>query len=111
MREGLGVALALRQELLERGPAQAAAIRPWLELGFLCDTAELSLASALFRTESRGAHFREDFPITDDAAWKGSVFADSWDGVLDLSYAGLPEGRPCRMIPSFAPSRSGGRRC
>ncbi|MDR7534133.1 MAG: succinate dehydrogenase flavoprotein subunit [Armatimonadota bacterium] len=40
-----------------------------LEMGFLLDLAEATAASALHRTESRGGHFREDFPDRDDAAW------------------------------------------
>jgi succinate dehydrogenase / fumarate reductase flavoprotein subunit len=38
-----------------------------LELGCLLDLAEATVASALARTESRGAHSREDFPSRDDA--------------------------------------------
>jgi succinate dehydrogenase / fumarate reductase flavoprotein subunit len=38
-----------------------------LELGCLLDLAEATVASALARTESRGAHSREDFPTRDDA--------------------------------------------
>jgi succinate dehydrogenase / fumarate reductase flavoprotein subunit len=37
-----------------------------LELGCLLDLAEATVASALARTESRGAHSREDFPNRDD---------------------------------------------
>jgi L-aspartate oxidase len=32
--------------------------------------ARLMLASALIRDESRGAHYRADFPTTDDLRWK-----------------------------------------
>jgi L-aspartate oxidase len=32
--------------------------------------ARLMLAAALHREESRGAHYRSDFPATDDARWK-----------------------------------------
>jgi succinate dehydrogenase / fumarate reductase flavoprotein subunit len=39
------------------------------ELGGLLDLAEVTAASALHRTESRGAHFREDFPRRDDSNW------------------------------------------
>ena len=37
-----------------------------LELGFLLDMAEVMTVSALHRQESRGGHYREDFPDRDD---------------------------------------------
>ncbi|MDN6177359.1 MAG: succinate dehydrogenase flavoprotein subunit [Micrococcaceae bacterium] len=37
-----------------------------VELGFLLDLAEVMSVSALHRHESRGGHFREDFPDRDD---------------------------------------------
>ena len=40
-----------------------------LELGFLLDVAETTLAGALRREESRGAHTRVDFPERDDEKW------------------------------------------
>jgi succinate dehydrogenase / fumarate reductase flavoprotein subunit len=40
-----------------------------LELGNLLDLAYLSAVSAANRTETRGAHSREDFPARDDARW------------------------------------------
>jgi succinate dehydrogenase / fumarate reductase flavoprotein subunit len=40
-----------------------------LELGALLDLAEATIASCLHRTESRGGHFREDYPRRDDAGW------------------------------------------
>ena len=38
-----------------------------VELGFLLDLAEVLVYSALSRKESRGGHFREDYPTRDDA--------------------------------------------
>jgi succinate dehydrogenase / fumarate reductase flavoprotein subunit len=40
-----------------------------LELGFLLDNALVTAAAANNRTESRGAHAREDFPDRDDDRW------------------------------------------
>jgi len=39
------------------------------ELGYLIDNAEAMATSALARTESRGAHSRDDYPERDDAGW------------------------------------------
>jgi succinate dehydrogenase / fumarate reductase flavoprotein subunit len=39
------------------------------ELGYLLDLAEVMTAGALNRTESRGAHSREDFPERNDGDW------------------------------------------
>jgi succinate dehydrogenase / fumarate reductase flavoprotein subunit len=39
------------------------------ELQSLLDVAETIVASALARQESRGAHYRSDFPKRDDAQW------------------------------------------
>jgi L-aspartate oxidase len=40
-------------------------LRLWGETRNLLDLAALILTSAAFRTESRGGHYREDYPDTD----------------------------------------------
>ena len=40
-----------------------------IELGYMLDCAELVVAGALAREESRGGHYREDFPERDDVNW------------------------------------------
>jgi len=57
-----------------------------LELGFLLDCAEAIAASALAREESRGAHYREDFPARDDANWLKHTLITRTSGGLQLSY-------------------------
>jgi fumarate reductase flavoprotein subunit len=50
---------------------------------------------ALTRTESRGAHFRQDFPQRNDAQWLKRTLA-TWDGeatLPKLDYEGLDIGR------------------
>jgi succinate dehydrogenase / fumarate reductase flavoprotein subunit len=39
------------------------------EVGYLLDCAEATVAAALAREESRGGHFREDFPERNDTDW------------------------------------------
>ena len=56
------------------------------ELGCLLDLAEVIAYSAFNRTESRGAHSREDFPKRDDVNWLKHTFAKRLDGKLDVSY-------------------------
>jgi succinate dehydrogenase / fumarate reductase flavoprotein subunit len=46
-----------------------------LELGNLLDLAQVMVESALFREESRGAHYREDFPERDDENYLVHTFA------------------------------------
>ena len=65
-----------------------------VELGFLLDCAETLVASAAARTESRGAHFREDHPLRDDANWlKHSLAYRRDDRTIDLEY------KPVKMGP------------
>ena len=58
-----------------------------LELGYLIDLAEALVVSARARTESRGAHFRDDFTTRDDENWmKHTLAARSDTGKVTLSY-------------------------
>jgi succinate dehydrogenase / fumarate reductase, flavoprotein subunit len=53
-----------------------------IELGFLLDNAEQLVHAALNRTESRGAHSREDHKERDDAEWlKHTLIYKDGDGV------------------------------
>jgi succinate dehydrogenase / fumarate reductase flavoprotein subunit len=67
-----------------------------LELDNLMATAYATACSALARTESRGAHSREDYPDRDDAHWiKHTLYFDA-DENIDF--------RPVNMTPqSIAP--------
>ena len=55
------------------------------ELGCLLDLAEVTTVAALARQESRGAHFREDFPDRDDVNWlKHSLAHREADGQIRM---------------------------
>jgi succinate dehydrogenase / fumarate reductase flavoprotein subunit len=44
-------------------------LRDFLEIDFMLDVAETIVVGALNRTESRGAHYRLDYPKRDDVNW------------------------------------------
>jgi succinate dehydrogenase / fumarate reductase flavoprotein subunit len=65
-----------------------------VELGFLLDNAEPLVVAALAREESRGGHYREDFPNRDDVNWlKHSLAYREEDGSVRL------EWKPVRLGP------------
>lgn len=63
-----------REELPRLAPTSATRIynKEWIdaiELENILQLLEVSARSALERTESRGVHYREDFPLTDNDRW------------------------------------------
>jgi len=56
-----------------------------LELPNMVQLLESSTRSALMRTESRGVHFREDFPVTDNDNWLKEITVTSQNGNLKLN--------------------------
>ncbi len=58
-----------------------------LELDNLLKTAEATVYGAYNRTESRGAHTREDFPLRNDQEWMKHTFAfEKHEAVPELKY-------------------------
>jgi succinate dehydrogenase / fumarate reductase flavoprotein subunit len=74
-----------------------------MELENLMALARVTAACALARTESRGAHARDDFPERDDKSWLKHTLASIRDGKVELAY------KPVRMQPmtvdSFPPKK------
>jgi len=74
MKEAFGKIRALKARaphvlLQDHGKVFNTGLIQALELGFLVEIAETIIAGALAREESRGAHYRGDFPARDDANW------------------------------------------
>jgi len=57
-----------------------------VELGFLLDLAETLVVAARARQESRGGHFREDYPARDDKRWLKHSLARRTEGGVKLDY-------------------------
>ena len=53
--------------------------------------AEMKLKSSLFRTESRGDHFREDFPRREDPDWLAWVMLKDEQGEMTLRKQTVPK--------------------
>jgi L-aspartate oxidase len=63
---------------------ELSALRLWSETRNLLQVSNLIVQSALFRTESRGGHFRSDFPMTELAWEKHSLIrAGQWSRSSD----------------------------
>jgi succinate dehydrogenase / fumarate reductase flavoprotein subunit len=56
------------------------------EVGYLLDCAEATVAGALAREESRGGHFREDFPERNDTDWLKHTLAYRAEGGPDIRF-------------------------
>lgn len=94
--ETLNAALADLKEIRQRarhvvvgdkGKAFNTDLMDAVEIGFMVDYAEAIAASALHRTESRGAHSREDYPARDDENWmKHTLFHSDGQGNYEFSY-------------------------
>ena len=92
MQHALEVVRGLRERhkniaLVDRGKIFNTQLMNIWELGNLLQLAELVTVCALNRTESRGAHARDDYPKRDDANWLKHTL--SWvreDGKIDLGY-------------------------
>jgi len=94
-REGLTRGLAKIRELLERyegiqirdhGQRFNTDLLEALELASLLHLAHVSLVSSLNREESRGAHFREDYPERDDRNWLKHTLVEKGDPTPRVFY-------------------------
>ena len=52
---------------------------------------EMITRCAIMREESRGAHFRKDFPKTDDPKWRGNIFLKKSGDGMSLEFRPLAE--------------------
>lgn len=78
---------AVQVEVGDKGRVFNSELIQALELQCLVELAETIVAGALAREESRGAHYRSDFPVRNDAGWlKHTIAHRTVEGAV-LSYA------------------------
>jgi succinate dehydrogenase / fumarate reductase flavoprotein subunit len=93
LNTGLEVVRRLKEEykdvaIDDRGTIFNQDVLGALELGYMLDTAETTLVAAIHRTESRGAHFRVDYPERNDAEWLKHIDVTlGGDGQPHISYS------------------------
>jgi succinate dehydrogenase/fumarate reductase flavoprotein subunit len=66
-------------------------LRLALETKNMILNAEMRLRASLFRTESRGCHYREDYPRRDDPNWLAWVLLKEKDGEMTTIKKPIPE--------------------
>ncbi len=115
LKRGLGRIAEISDALMDVGVASESLAfnltwHDWLNLRSLCDISEVITQAALARENSRGAHFREDFP--DPGAMEESYFtvARQVDGAVEVGREDvqftivrpgetvLPEGEPETLV-------------
>ena len=71
----------------------------------LLEVATVLVEAARMREETRGSHWREDFPETDDERWHGHIDARLTDGGrLELQYVPAGPAAPAQPAPPAAPT-------
>ncbi len=83
----LGVIRQMQKEFTFMGvkdklPSYNTNLIEFLEFGNIIELSEILLVSAISRNESRGAHYREDHPFTDDHKFKNHTISWKEDGTL-----------------------------
>lgn len=77
----------LHTEAIGVGAASPADIPRVIELRNMLEVAEILLKAVLLRTESRGAHFRSDYPQQNDAEWLANIVVSKGEAGPKLDIA------------------------
>jgi len=85
LEETIGKIDLLRKEMLPRLKANSLReLKEILEIRNMCVVAEMVAKAAKLREESRGAHYRDDFPYRDDQKWLANIFITSQGEQMNL---------------------------
>lgn len=92
LQEGIGELAGLREEmgnirLRNRSLTYNLELKAALEAENMLDVSEMVFRSALERRESRGAHYRSDFPRRNDAQWLKNIIVSMEEGKMEVRTA------------------------
>jgi succinate dehydrogenase/fumarate reductase flavoprotein subunit len=62
----------------------------YYDLMNMAQCAQIYYLSALARTESRGWHYREDYPVRDDDNWRKWTVVKQREGKMTVSFEDIP---------------------
>ena len=82
LEEARGALEEVQRALASCGGSAPARLVEAVEAENMCLSARAVVEAALMRTESRGAHYRTDYPEPDDARWRVNVFVKKNENAL-----------------------------
>ena len=82
LEEARGALEEIQDALASCGGSAPARLVEAVEAENMCLSARAVVEAALMRTESRGAHYRTDYPEPDDARWRVNVFVKKNENAL-----------------------------
>ena len=82
LEEARGALEEIQDALVSCGGSEPARLVEAVEAENMCLSARAVVEAALMRTESRGAHYRTDYPEPDDARWRVNVFVKKNENAL-----------------------------
>ncbi len=90
LRNAAGLAEAgVLLDKLASTPAEVVGVEAWETTNLVTISAALAAAAEL-REETRGSHWRDDFPARDDERWAGHLDVTMDDGALALGFVPAP---------------------
>ena len=82
LEEARGALEEVQRALASCGGSEPARLVEAVEAENMCLSARAVVEAALMRTESRGAHYRTDYPEPDEARWRVNVFVKKNENAL-----------------------------
>ena len=90
LNEALKIIDTAKQNLAKVGVSDHHGLLRYHQAESMALAAELSTKAALMREETRGQHYREDFPNRDDKSWLKWIVIEEKDGVPQFSTEVVP---------------------